>query len=193
MKREEVVKNIMSTYKKFGVTEKEIEEVIDSGLKNGFSYDAIYTGLRLSYGNACGVEELFYPSDVAELFNITEDEANRVINESIEELKNLGVDTGNYFQKVNETEKKVFLFPSGFGNKLENEKKEIEKMKNEVITYVNCEPEELAKLKGAYITDVSFSGEDSEIINIKAMRSRKGKIVPIEFKIHNGTVYRRND
>lgn len=193
MKREEVVKNIMSTYKKFGVTEKEIEEVIDSGLKNGFSYDAIYTGLRLSYGNACGVEELFYPSDVAELFNITEDEANRVINESIEELKNLGVDTGNYFQKVNETEKKVFLFPSGFGNKLENEKKEIEKMKNEVITYVNCEPEELAKLKGAYITDVSFSGEDSEIINIKAMRSRKGKIVPIEFEIHNGTVYRRND
>ena len=36
MKREEVVKNIMSTYKKFGVTEKEIEVVIDSGLKNGF-------------------------------------------------------------------------------------------------------------------------------------------------------------
>ena len=67
--------------------------------------------MRLSYGNACGVEELFYPSDVAELFNITEDEANRVINESIEELKNLGVDTGNYFEKVNETEKKVFLSP----------------------------------------------------------------------------------
>lgn len=61
------------------------------------------------------------------------------------------------------------------------------------IVFTNCDTEEMRFLKGAYITDVSFSGEDSEIINIKAMRSRKGKIVPIEFEIHNGTVYRRND
>ena len=33
MKREEVVKNIMSTYKKFGVTEKEIEEQMEKAVK----------------------------------------------------------------------------------------------------------------------------------------------------------------
>ena len=43
------------------------------------------------------------------------------------------------------------------------------------IVFANCDTEEMRFLKGAYITDVSFSGEDSEIINIKAMRSRKGK------------------
>ena len=67
--------------------------------------------------------------------------------------------------------------------------KEIDKS----IVFTNCDTEEMRFLKGAFITDVSFSGEDSEIINIKAMRNRKGRIVPIEFEIHDGTVYRKND
>lgn len=193
MKREEVVKNIMSTYKGFGVTEKEIEEVIDSGIKNGLSYDVIYTGLRLTLGSVLGIDELFFPSEIAELFGVTVEEANRVINESVEELKNAGVDTESYFHEVDKSDKNILFFPSGLGCEPKKEAARTKEENFEFINYVNCEPDELTELEGAHITEVTFGGQDKEIINISAMNIRDGKEVSIEFEIHNGTVYRRVD
>lgn len=54
MTRENVINNIMATYVKYGFTREVIEEQIVSGEKHGFSYQTIYTGLRMTLGGVTG-------------------------------------------------------------------------------------------------------------------------------------------
>ena len=45
MDKEMVIQNIINNYRKYGITREMIEPVIDSGIKEGFSYDLIYLTL----------------------------------------------------------------------------------------------------------------------------------------------------
>ena len=49
MSRELIIKNIMVNYKKYGVTEQEITDLIDRGLAEGMNYDCIYMGNLYGY------------------------------------------------------------------------------------------------------------------------------------------------
>ena len=53
MTRELIIKNIMVNYKKYGVTEQEITELIDSGLAEGMNYDCktTYLGIQSQINN----------------------------------------------------------------------------------------------------------------------------------------------
>lgn len=51
MNREDVIQNLLRTYQTYGVTRAWIEQEINSGLSHAFSYQTIYTGLRMALGN----------------------------------------------------------------------------------------------------------------------------------------------
>lgn len=74
MTRELIIKNIMVNYKKYGVTEQEITDLIDSGLAEGMNYDCIYMGIRMALSNVYGEEFYCTSSEMAKAFDITEDE-----------------------------------------------------------------------------------------------------------------------
>ena len=57
MSREDVIINIMSNYSSYGVELEWLEEQIRSGERQGFSYQTIYTGLRMAMGSATDQEE----------------------------------------------------------------------------------------------------------------------------------------
>lgn len=114
MTRNDVVKNLMSTYGKHGVTELLIEDEIESGLKHGFSYQTIYTGLRMALGNAFNVREYFTPAEMAEAFGATEEEMIAQVEDLRQQLIDAGEDPNEYFTKVEpEQTQRFVVLPGG--------------------------------------------------------------------------------
>lgn len=65
MTREDVINNIMVNYQEYGIDREWMEESIRSGEEQGFSYQTIYTGLRMALGSVTGQEELFTVAEMA--------------------------------------------------------------------------------------------------------------------------------
>lgn len=100
MTRELVLQNIMVNYGKYGVTEKVINALIDSGYTAGLNYDAIYLGIKMSLDNIYGEEFLCTSEDVAKAFGLTQDEVNELIEQSRQELIEAGKNPDDYFKAV---------------------------------------------------------------------------------------------
>lgn len=113
MTRSDVVNNLYSTYGKHGVPKFLIEEEIESGLKHGFSYQTIYTGLRMALGNCYNVREYFTPAEMAEAFGTTEEEVIKQVEDLGKELEAQGKDTSEYFTKVEPEQKQRFVILPG--------------------------------------------------------------------------------
>lgn len=113
MTREDVVKNIMATYGKYGFTREVIEEQIVSGEEHGFSYQTIYTGLRMTLGSVTGEQELFTVSEMAEALGESEETIKHQIEECKEELEATGENVKDYFREVKQEERQRFVIPSG--------------------------------------------------------------------------------
>lgn len=52
MNKQMIIKNILTIYSKYGVTQEEIEPLIDGSIKDGFTYDRIYFFLQLAITDA---------------------------------------------------------------------------------------------------------------------------------------------
>ena len=103
MDRETVVQNIMNNYGKHGVTEDMINHVIDVGLEGDLSYDFIYLDICRHLSEITGEEFFCTSQDMARAFGISDDEMNRIIEESIEELAANGENPDEYFRMVEST------------------------------------------------------------------------------------------
>ena len=103
MDRETVVQNIMNNYGKYGVTEDMINHVIDVGLEGDLSYDFIYLDICRHLSEITGEEFFCTSQDMARAFGISDDEMNRIIEESIEELAANGENPDEYFRMVEST------------------------------------------------------------------------------------------
>ena len=103
MDRETVLQNIMNNYRKYGITEDMVNEVIDAGRKDGMSYELIYLDTCRKISEIVGEEFICTSSDMARAFGISEDEMNRIIEESREELIAAGEDPDEYFRTVETT------------------------------------------------------------------------------------------
>lgn len=103
MDRETVLQNIMINYGKYGITEDMVEEVIDAGLEGGLSYDFIYIDICRKISEIVGEEFVCTSSDMARAFGISEDEINRLIEESRKELIEAGENPDEYFRTVEST------------------------------------------------------------------------------------------
>jgi hypothetical protein len=97
MTRELLVQNIMVNYKKYGVTEKMINDLIDSGIAAGQNYDGIYLGIKLALSKLYNEEFYCTSSEMAKAFGISEDEMDQLIEESRKELIATGKNPDEYF------------------------------------------------------------------------------------------------
>ena len=100
MTRELIIQNIITNYGEYGITEETIIPLIDSGIQQGLSYDLIYLGLKMELCKLAGEEFYCTSSDVARAFGVSNEEMNRIIEESRQELAAEGKDPNDYFREV---------------------------------------------------------------------------------------------
>lgn len=113
MNREDVIQNLLRTYQAYGVTRAWIEQEINSGLSHAFSYQTIYTGLRMALGNVFHEPEYFTVEEMAEALG----ETPEAILEEIEQLRAnaaaCGEDPDQYAIPIHPNEGKRFLILPG--------------------------------------------------------------------------------
>ena len=56
MDKQTIIKNILTIYSKFGITQEDIEPLIDESVKEGRSYNSIYFFLQLALTDVCGLD-----------------------------------------------------------------------------------------------------------------------------------------
>lgn len=56
MNKQTIIKNILTNYGKYGITQEDIEPLIDESVKEGRSYDSIYFFLQLALTDVCGLD-----------------------------------------------------------------------------------------------------------------------------------------
>ena len=101
MNRETVIQNILTNYGQY-ISKEEVESMVDSGKEQGLTYDLIYLTLKAQLSQLAG-EFYCTSSDMAKALNVSEDEINRLIEESREELAAVGENPDDYFKTVEST------------------------------------------------------------------------------------------
>lgn len=113
MLREDVIINIISNYGKYGMTLEWLEEQIRSGECQGFSYQTIYTGLKMALSNTTDHEALFSVGDIAEALGVTEEEIIQQIEVLKEEMKTAGENPDLHFKRIEPERIQRFIIPPG--------------------------------------------------------------------------------
>lgn len=103
MNRETVIQNLITNYGNHGITREIIEPLIDSGVKEGITYDLIYLTLKAELSKLVGEEFFCTSSDMARAFGMSDEEMNQIIDEAREELIADGQDPDEYFKTVEST------------------------------------------------------------------------------------------
>lgn len=103
MTRETVIQNLLTNYSQYEITAETIIPIIDSGVEQGLSYDLIYLGLKMELCKLAGEEFYCTSSDMAKAFNVSNEEINRIIEESRQELAAEGKNPNDYFWEVKAT------------------------------------------------------------------------------------------
>lgn len=103
MDKQTIIQNIATNYGKYGIAEETIIPLIDSGIEQGLSYDLIYLGLKMELCKLAG-EEFYCTSDeMARAFGVSNEEMDKIIKESRQELIEAGEDPDDYFREVQAT------------------------------------------------------------------------------------------
>lgn len=113
MTRKDVIDNIMATYRKYGFTRQEVEEQVKGGEARGFSYQTIYTGLRMAFGGITGEEEHFTVQEMAEALGETEENIVKQIEEMREQIREAGGNPDEYAQEIGPGGRQRFIIPPG--------------------------------------------------------------------------------
>lgn len=77
-----------------------VNEVIDTGLEGGLTYEFIYYDLCRKISEITGEEFVCTSSDMAKAFNVSQEEMDRMIEEARQELIEAGEDPNEYFREV---------------------------------------------------------------------------------------------
>lgn len=100
MTRQTVIQNIIANYSKYGITTDMVEEVIDTGLEGGMSYDMIYLDTMRRISEITGEEFVCSASDMARAMGVSNEEMQKIIEDAREELIEAGEDPDEYFREV---------------------------------------------------------------------------------------------
>lgn len=111
--RESVILNILSTYGKYGFSRDDIEQMVKSGEAHDFSYQTIYTGLRMSLGSMTGEEEHFTVSEIAEALGESEENIIQQIENMKTEIRDAGGNVEDYVKEIEPEEVQHFLIMPG--------------------------------------------------------------------------------
>lgn len=116
MTREDVINNVLANYGKYGIEQETIEELVDSGLKEGLSYQEIYTGIKLACAQEYGEHTLFSTAEVAEVLGVSEEMVIQEIEKAKVELLESGENPDDYFPEVRPEKCRRFIMPPGYLN-----------------------------------------------------------------------------
>ena len=113
MDKETVIRNIMASYGKYGITKEKLQQMIENGIKRGLSLQTIYNGLRMSLASAFGEHEYFTLDDVMEITSESREELLQRIEQYRQELIESGENPDDYFKPVESQRATVYYFPNG--------------------------------------------------------------------------------
>lgn len=103
MTREIIIQNIMNNYSQYGITTEMIEEVIDTGIEDGMSYDMIYLDMCRKISDITGEEFVCSASDMARAYGVSDEEMQKIIEKARQELIEAGENLDEYFREVQAT------------------------------------------------------------------------------------------
>lgn len=109
----DAVNNLYATYSKYGVTKEFLQEMIESGLKRGFSVRATYNGVRMCLGKETNEREYFTLDEVQELTGETREELIARAEQMRNDLRAAGEDSDDYIKEIPPADHKIMYFPTG--------------------------------------------------------------------------------
>lgn len=80
-----------------------IEEVIDTGIEDGMSYDMIYLDMCRKISDITGEEFVCSASDMARAYGVSDEEMQKIIEKARQELIEAGENLDEYFREVQAT------------------------------------------------------------------------------------------
>ena len=105
---EEAAVELMKTYGKFGVDEKELIRLMRDGVEHyELTIEAVHCGLRMMLGMQFGIPETFTQRDVAAMLEISEEEAVEQIEKAKAQLIEQGEDMSKYI--ISEPKRQKFM------------------------------------------------------------------------------------
>ena len=116
MTREDVTNNVLANYGGYGIDRKTIEKLLDSGLKEGLSRQAIYAGIKLAYAQEYGEHALFTTKEAAEALGVSEEMVIQEIEKAKEELLEYGENPSDYFLEADQEERQRCVLTPGYLN-----------------------------------------------------------------------------
>lgn len=77
-----IIQNILTDYAKYGITQKDVEPLIDEGLKDGLTYEKIYFILQVVICDLCKVEFFWCtPHQMAKAFDVLDERMLEITKE----------------------------------------------------------------------------------------------------------------
>lgn len=87
MTKQTLIKNILTIYNKYGVTQEDIEPLIDGSVKDGYTYDRIYFFLQLAITDAYGIDFFWCTArQMAKAFGTSDERMLEIMKEVHEEI-----------------------------------------------------------------------------------------------------------
>lgn len=105
---EQAADKLMATYARFGIDRREIVRLMRSGIENyDLTIGAVFNGCRMMLSEQFHTQELFSQRDIAEMLEISEEEAVERIEEVKAQLLEQGEDISQYI--ISEPQHQKFI------------------------------------------------------------------------------------
>lgn len=105
---EEAADELMATYARFGIDRREIVRLMRSGIENyDLTIGAVFNGCRMMLSEQFHTQELFSQRDIAEMLEISEEEAVERIEEAKAEVLEQGENLSKYI--ISEPQHQKFI------------------------------------------------------------------------------------
>lgn len=105
---EEAATELMKTYSRFGVDKKELIRMMKNGVRNyDLTVESTFHGLRMMLSEQFHTQELFSQRDIAEMLEVSEEEAVERIEAAKAQLIEQGEDMSKYI--ISEPQRQKFI------------------------------------------------------------------------------------
>ena len=100
MDKQTIIKNILTIYSKFGITQEDIEPLIDESVKEGRSYDSIFFFLQLALTDVCGLDFFWCTSrQMGRALGRTDEEIEEIASKKAK-IAGISSPNGSYIQEL---------------------------------------------------------------------------------------------
>lgn len=109
----DAVNNLFSTYSKYGTTKELLRNMIENGIKRGFSVRAAYNGVRMCLGKETGEREYFTLDELQEITGESREELVARAEQMKNELRAAGKNPDEYIKEIPSANHNILFFPEG--------------------------------------------------------------------------------